>query len=102
MRRLRHFGVLNALQGALAELAVPRHEVVVLAGIGCSGTIQNYVGRYGYHALHGRVLPTAAGVALANPALTVIAAGGDGTARRSGPGTWSTRSAAISVSPTSS
>jgi 2-oxoglutarate ferredoxin oxidoreductase subunit beta len=51
---------------------------VTLAGIGCSGTIQNHLGTYGYHALHGRVLPTATGVALANPELTVIAAGGDG------------------------
>lgn len=73
-----HFAVLNALRSALRELAVPPHETVVLAGIGCSGTIQNYLGTYGYHALHGRVLPAATGVALANPELTVIGAGGDG------------------------
>ncbi|MCC6223351.1 MAG: 2-oxoacid:ferredoxin oxidoreductase subunit beta [Thermoleophilia bacterium] len=73
-----HFGVLSALQQALRDLGIPQHEVLVLAGIGCSGTIQNYVGAYGYHALHGRVLPAAAGVALANPRLTVIGAGGDG------------------------
>jgi 2-oxoglutarate ferredoxin oxidoreductase subunit beta len=73
-----HFGVLNALRTAIAELEIPPHELVTLAGIGCSGTIQNYLGTYGYHALHGRVLPTATGVVLANPDLTVIAAGGDG------------------------
>jgi 2-oxoglutarate ferredoxin oxidoreductase subunit beta len=73
-----HFGVQAALSGALAEVGAAPHEVLVLAGIGCSGTIQNNLGTYGYHALHGRVLPTAAGVALANPRLTVIAAGGDG------------------------
>lgn len=73
-----HFGVLHALQAALRELEIPLHETIVLAGIGCSGTIQNYMGAYGYHALHGRVLPAATGVALANPELTVIAAGGDG------------------------
>jgi 2-oxoglutarate/2-oxoacid ferredoxin oxidoreductase subunit beta len=73
-----HFGVLNALRGAIGELEIPPHELVTLAGIGCSGTIQNYLGTYGYHALHGRVLPTATGVVLANPDLTVIAAGGDG------------------------
>jgi 2-oxoglutarate ferredoxin oxidoreductase subunit beta len=73
-----HFGVLNALRAAIAELEIPPHELVTLAGIGCSGTIQNYLGTYGYHALHGRVLPTATGVVLANPDLTVIAAGGDG------------------------
>ena len=73
-----HFGVETALQQALRNLAVEPHETMVLAGIGCSGTIQNYFEAYGYHALHGRVLPTATGVAAANPGLTVIAAGGDG------------------------
>jgi len=73
-----HFGVETALKRALAELDIKPHETMLLAGIGCSGTIQNYVSSYGYHALHGRVLPTATGVCAANPKLTVIAAGGDG------------------------
>jgi 2-oxoglutarate ferredoxin oxidoreductase subunit beta len=73
-----HFGVLNALETTLTDMAIPLDDVIVLAGIGCSGTIQNSVGAYGYHALHGRVLPAATGVALANPALTVIGASGDG------------------------
>ncbi len=73
-----HFGVESALRQSLSNLSIDAHEAIVLAGIGCSGTIQNYIGCYGYHALHGRVLPTATGVAAANPGLTVIAAGGDG------------------------
>jgi len=73
-----HFGAQAAISGALRELDIPAHETMVLAGIGCSGTVQNNLGTYGYHALHGRVLPTATGVHLANPDLTVIAAGGDG------------------------
>jgi len=73
-----HFGVQAVMLGALRELSIPTHEVMVLAGIGCSGTIQNNLGTYGYHALHGRVLPTATGVHFANPNLTVIATGGDG------------------------
>lgn len=73
-----HFGVKNALANGLRDLEIPAHETMVLAGIGCSGTIQNNISAYGYHALHGRVLPTALGVKLANPDLTVIAAGGDG------------------------
>ena len=73
-----HFGVQGAIQYALKEAAVPLHETLVLAGIGCSGTVQNNIGAYGYHAMHGRVLPTAIGASLANPDLTVIAAGGDG------------------------
>lgn len=73
-----HYGVQGALLAALTALDVPRHETFILAGIGCSGTIQNNIDAYGYHALHGRVLPTATGALLANPELTVIAAGGDG------------------------
>ncbi|MBZ0130831.1 MAG: hypothetical protein K8F59_17170 [Rhodobacteraceae bacterium] len=73
-----HFGVKNAIVNALAAIDQPAHDTMVLAGIGCSGTIQNNIDSYGYHALHGRVLPTALGVKLANPDLMVIAAGGDG------------------------
>lgn len=73
-----HFGVQGALQYALTNAGVELHETLVLAGIGCSGTVQNNIGAYGYHAMHGRVLPTAIGASLANPELTVIAAGGDG------------------------
>lgn len=73
-----HFGVEAAMKQSLKNLDIAPHDTMVLAGIGCSGFIQNYIGSYGYHALHGRVLPTATGVAAGNPALTVIAAGGDG------------------------
>ena len=73
-----HFSILAALDSAFERIGVPRHESLVLAGIGCSDTIQNHVTAYGYHALHGRVLPSAVGAKIANPALTVIAAGGDG------------------------
>lgn len=73
-----HFGVQGAISAALRRLEVPSAETMILAGIGCSGTIQNNLGTYGFHALHGRVLPTATGTALADPSLTVIAAGGDG------------------------
>lgn len=73
-----HYGVQGALAHALNQLNIPVHETFILAGIGCSGTVQNNLGTYGYHAMHGRVLPTAIGVTLMNPTLTVIAAGGDG------------------------
>jgi 2-oxoglutarate ferredoxin oxidoreductase subunit beta len=73
-----HFGVKGAISHALDRAGVPLHDALVLAGIGCSGTVQNNVGAYGYHAMHGRVVPTAVGASLANPDLTVIAAGGDG------------------------
>ena len=72
------FGVQQALVNALDELEVPIHDRMIVAGIGCSGSLQNNVSCYGYHALHGRVLPTATGSKLTNPELTVIGVGGDG------------------------
>ena len=72
------FGVLEALTQGLDELAVSAYRRMIIAGIGCSGSLQNYLSCYGYHALHGRVLPTATGCKLANPDLTVVAVGGDG------------------------
>ena len=74
------FGVLEALTSALETMGVLEHERMIIAGIGCSGSLQNYLRCYGYHALHGRVLPTATGAKLANPSLTVIGVGGDGYA----------------------
>jgi 2-oxoglutarate ferredoxin oxidoreductase subunit beta len=72
------FGVLAALQKALLELAVPPEDVAIVAGIGCSGKIGNYINSYNIHVTHGRTMPAALGLKLANRELTVIAAGGDG------------------------
>jgi 2-oxoglutarate ferredoxin oxidoreductase subunit beta len=52
--------------------------VAIYSGIGCSGKTPHYVNAYGFHTLHGRVLPNATGAKLANRDLTVIAVGGDG------------------------
>lgn len=72
------FGVLTALGKASVNLGIEPHEMVLVSGIGCSGKISQHFGAYGVHTLHGRVLPTAAAVKVANHALTVVAAGGDG------------------------
>lgn len=72
------FGILRAMQKALAALALPPHRVAVFGGIGCSGKTVYDLATYGVHTLHGRVLPFASGAKLAEPELTVIAVGGDG------------------------
>ncbi|MEM2066080.1 MAG: 2-oxoacid:ferredoxin oxidoreductase subunit beta, partial [Candidatus Caldarchaeum sp.] len=72
------FGILSAIQMALADLQIPPHKVAVFSGIGCSGKTPHYINAYGIHTLHGRVLPFALGAKLANPSLTVLAVGGDG------------------------
>jgi 2-oxoglutarate ferredoxin oxidoreductase subunit beta len=72
------YGIINAVQMALAELQIPPHKVAVFSGIGCSGKSPHYVQAYGFHTLHGRVLPVATGAKLSNKDLTVLALGGDG------------------------
>ncbi|HYB79805.1 MAG TPA: thiamine pyrophosphate-dependent enzyme [Thermoplasmata archaeon] len=72
------FGVLAAVKRAASELKIPTHDFVLVGGIGCSGSIHNFLEVNGIHALHGRLLAQAVGVKLANPSLTVVAAGGDG------------------------
>ncbi|HET6730513.1 MAG TPA: 2-oxoacid:ferredoxin oxidoreductase subunit beta [Nitrososphaeraceae archaeon] len=72
------FGILNAIQMALAEMGIQKHRTVVFSGIGCSGKTPHFINTYGIHTLHGRVLPFAQGAKLCNPELEVIAVGGDG------------------------
>ncbi len=72
------FGILSAVQMALAELNVEPHRVCVVSGIGCSGKTPHFLKTYGVHTLHGRSLPFATGIKLANPNLEVVACGGDG------------------------
>ena len=72
------FGIINAVRAALAELQIPPHMVAIVSGIGCSGKAPHYIKTYGYHTLHGRALPVATGLKLANHEVTVLAMGGDG------------------------
>lgn len=72
------FGILTAMQQAFAKLQIPPHELMVLSGVGCSAKTPHYINAYGVHTLHGRVLSFATGARLSNPALTVVAVGGDG------------------------
>lgn len=72
------FSVQAAIQRASANVGLEPHELAVISGIGCSGRISGYINSYGVHGIHGRALPIAQGVKMANRDLTVIAAGGDG------------------------
>jgi 2-oxoglutarate ferredoxin oxidoreductase subunit beta len=72
------YGILSALQMALAELTLEPHNVVVVSGIGNAGKTPHFVKTNGVHTLHGRLLPFAMGIKVANPNLEVIGVGGDG------------------------
>ena len=72
------FGVLVALQRAVAEMGFRPHEILTVSGIGCSSNLPGYFNSYGMHTLHGRSLAMATGAKLANHELNVLVTGGDG------------------------
>jgi len=72
------YGVLTALQRALAAIGRAPHEIAFVSGIGCSSRIPGYTTAYGFNTVHGRALPIAQGIKMANPDLLVLVAGGDG------------------------
>lgn len=72
------FGILSALQMALADLNLEPHKVVVVSGVGNSSKTPHFIKANGVHTLHGRLLPFAMGIKVANPDLEVIGVGGDG------------------------
>ena len=75
-------GILLAIKKALVELVnegkLDISKVVTVEGIGCHAKIFDYLNLSGFYSIHGRVLPTALGIKVANPELTVIGFGGDG------------------------
>ncbi|WAA13524.1 2-oxoacid:ferredoxin oxidoreductase subunit beta [Fervidibacillus halotolerans] len=72
------FSVQASIQRAAANLGLTPENLVIVSGIGCSGRISGYIYAYGFHGIHGRSLPIAQGLKMANRDLTVIASGGDG------------------------
>ncbi|WP_214847930.1 2-oxoacid:ferredoxin oxidoreductase subunit beta [Exiguobacterium sp. s193] len=72
------FSIQAAIQRAVANVGLEPEELALISGIGCSGRISGYINTYGFHGVHGRSLPIAQGVKMANRELTVIASGGDG------------------------
>jgi 2-oxoglutarate ferredoxin oxidoreductase subunit beta len=72
-----NFGILMAFKKALIDLGMEREDAVLVSGIGCHGKMVNYVNINGFHGIHGRVLPLAKGIKLANPKLAVVGFAGD-------------------------
>ena len=69
------------MQQRIAETGQPIESNVVIAGIGCSGNMVHLLEGdqpFGLHGIHGRSLPIAMGVKMANPGLNVIVVAGDG------------------------
>ncbi len=76
--------IIQAIKRALVELELDPWNVVYVSGIGCHGKLPHWIKTYGLHSIHGRTLPTAQAIKLANHELTVIAHAGDGDALNEG------------------
>ena len=76
LRRFRRgdFDIPRAWQ----PLAAPPHEIAFISGIGCSSRIPGYTTAYGFNSVHGRALPIAQGIKMANPGPAGPGRGGDG------------------------
>jgi 2-oxoglutarate ferredoxin oxidoreductase subunit beta len=70
--------VMRAMIEALSQCDVRLDDVVIVSGIGCSGRVAGYAKMDSFHTTHGRAIPFATGLKLANPKLKVIVFSGDG------------------------
>lgn len=73
-----NYGIFTALKNALTKLNLKPHELAVVSDIGCSGNMADFLNTYMVHSLHGRALPSAVGIKLANHDLPVLVIIGDG------------------------
>lgn len=73
-----NYAIWGAIRKGLELSLAPKEKIVMVYDIGCSGNMADFNKSYAIHALHGRALPTAVGIKMANPDLTVVAIAGDG------------------------
>jgi len=72
------YAILAQAQTVFAELQIPKEELVVISGIGCSSRFPYYVDSYGFHTIHGRAPTIATGLKVSRPELSVWVITGDG------------------------
>jgi 2-oxoglutarate ferredoxin oxidoreductase subunit beta len=73
-----NYAMFTSLRKAYERLGMDFEHLAVVWGIGCHGNGADFTKCQGFHALHGRALPAATGLALSNPELTVVVEMGDG------------------------
>ena len=74
------YAILAQVQKVFPNLGIPKENIVVVSGIGCSSRFPYYMDTYGFHSIHGRAPAIASGVKLSNPELSVWVVTGDGDA----------------------
>jgi 2-oxoglutarate ferredoxin oxidoreductase subunit beta len=76
-----NFSIMSAMRAVLADLAgegFPLENVVLVSGIGCHAKIVDYMKLNSFYSIHGRTIPVASAIKIANPDLSVICFSGDG------------------------
>ncbi|MBF0517851.1 MAG: 2-oxoacid:ferredoxin oxidoreductase subunit beta [Nitrospirae bacterium] len=73
-----NFAILETLKGALSELEISPHKFTIVSGIGQAAKLPHYLKCNTFNGLHGRALPPATGIRLANHEMPVIVISGDG------------------------
>lgn len=72
------YPILKCLKESLVKLGLEPHRVMIVSGIGCGSKLPYYIRANGFNALHGRALPVAEGMRLANHSLKMVVVTGDG------------------------
>jgi len=72
------YSILAQVQKVLPTLGIPRENVVIVSGIGCSSRFPYYMNTYGMHSIHGRATAIASGLKATRPELSVWIVTGDG------------------------
>jgi len=73
-----YYAMTEGVTLAVERLNIAPKDTVIVSGIGCASRFPFFMNAYGFHTLHGRTLPVATGVKIANDRLTVLVVGGDG------------------------
>ncbi len=73
-----YFAITEAVAKAFTNLDIVDDDTVVVSGIGCASRFPFFLNSYGFHTVHGRALPVATGIKVANENLNVLVVGGDG------------------------
>lgn len=72
------YSILAQVQKVMPSLGVPKEDIVIISGIGCSSRFPYYMNTYGMHSIHGRATAIASGLKASRPELSVWIVSGDG------------------------
>ena len=72
------YSILAQVQKVMPSLGIPKEDIVIISGIGCSSRFPYYMNTYGMHSIHGRATAIASGLKATRPELSVWIVTGDG------------------------